>query len=275
MTQFNIIDFTKNLEADLQRIYKYVEHSFTGIPFYAEREDNLKHLLRSMHLKMIFALEALGQAKLMQLYLEEVKNCLDNPLEEVWDEEYDYPFNVLATIIAKYKNVINCQTRPVSDNDHKIDILELILENTGKIITDSRITASNEKDVENVLYDYLSTVYPDTVRQPVINQILKNYKPDCGIRSLKCAIEYKFIDSSEKMTKWLGELLDDIMGYRGSEQWNHFYAVVYITGHFRSKQQIEAELSEFGVSDNWKVFLIFGTTIVKEVRKRPGPKPKQ
>lgn len=56
-------------------------------------------------------------------------------------------------------------------------------------------------------------------------------------------------------------------GYAGSEDWKHFFAVVYMTDAFFTQQQIMAEFKHTKADDNWKPILVIG----KGARKKKVP----
>lgn len=135
---------------------------------------------------------------------------------------------------------------------------EGILINTPKIVKDRNIEPSNEAEVRKCVYDLLIHVFPDTVREASIIQGTKTYKPDIGIKSLKIAAEYKFADSADEVKKAIGGLYEDMRGYAGSEDWKHFFAVVYMTDAFFTQQQIMAEFKHTKADENWKPILVIG-----------------
>ncbi|MNC03191.1 hypothetical protein D3C75_505890 [compost metagenome] len=142
--------------------------------------------------------------------------------------------------------------------DERISQFESILINTPKIVKDRGIEPSNEAEVRKCVYDLLIHIFPDTVREIPIAQETKTYKPDLGVKSLKVAAEYKFADSAEEVKKAVGGLYEDMRGYAGSEDWKHFYAVVYITDAYFTPEQIMSEFNHTGTDDNWKPILVFG-----------------
>lgn len=135
---------------------------------------------------------------------------------------------------------------------------ESILQNTAKIVYDRKVTPSSEADVRKCVYDVLIYSFPDTVREIPICQVTKTYKPDIGIRSLKAAAEYKYAVSEDEAKKVIGGFYEDMRGYAGSEDWKHFYAVIYMTKPFFTLQQIQAEFSHVSADKNWSPILVYG-----------------
>jgi len=145
-------------------------------------------------------------------------------------------------------------------------LLESILQNTSKIVYDRDIEPSSEAEVRKCVYDILIHVFPDTVREIPIAQVTKTYKPDLGVRSLKTAVEYKYaVDEGEART-FIGGFYEDMRGYGGSEDWQHFYAVLYMTKPFFTLQQIQAEFKIIGADKNWTPILVHGDGRRKRAR---------
>lgn len=91
------------------------------------------------------------------------------------------------------------------------------------------------------MHSHLRFVFPDIAREIPISKPSKTYKPDFGIRSLRAAVEYKFVDSEKEARKTLGEVYEDIHGYSGSLDWTEVYFVMYQTGNYVTKHVIDAE----------------------------------
>lgn len=137
-------------------------------------------------------------------------------------------------------------------------LLQSILQNTPKIVYDRGINPSREAEVRKCVYDILIHVFPDTVKEVPIAQMTKTYKPDLGIRSLKTAVEYKYVVDEHEAKTFIGGFYEDMHGYAGSEDWNRFYAVLYMTKPFFTLQQIQAEFKIVGVAKNWIPILVHG-----------------
>lgn len=101
-------------------------------------------------------------------------------------------------------------------------------------------------------------VFPDSVREVPIPKVTKIYKADIGIRSIKSALEFKFVDSAQEAKTAIGGIYADVCGYERPEQWKYFYAVIYMTVHFFTQQQIEAEFQDSNITAKWKPILIYG-----------------
>lgn len=144
------------------------------------------------------------------------------------------------------------------DQIERRSMLEGILLNTPKIIFDRRIEPRNEAEVRKCVFDLLIHIFPDTVREMSIIQNTKTYRPDIGVKSLGTAVEYKYADTPEEVKHAVGGLYEDMRGYSGSKDWTFFYAVIYMTDHFFTQQQIMSEFKHTSADSNWKPLLVVG-----------------
>jgi hypothetical protein len=72
------------------------------------------------------------------------------------------------------------------------------------------------------------------------------------VRSLKAAVEYKFVTSEQEARSALGQIYEDIYGYAGSADWTRFCAVIYMTDAFLTQAQVDAEWQLTDVPHCWE-----------------------
>src|SRR4029077_18280040 len=111
-------------------------------------------------------------------------------------------------------------------------LLERLLRNTAVLVRKRSVQPKNEKEVRDVMHDYLEATFTEYRRDVKISGIIRDFKPDGGVRNLKAAIEYKFADSKEEVWKAMGGIFEDVSGYSGSLDWTRFYSVIYQTEAF-------------------------------------------
>ena len=111
--------------------------------------------------------------------------------------------------------------------------------------------------VQKIMHDYLRAFFTEYKRSVTIAGIVKDFRPDCGIRDLKAAIEFKFADSPDEVAKGLGGIFEDAGGYSGSLDWTRFYTVIYQTSAFESEDRIRSELTRAGLV-TWTGILVTG-----------------
>ena len=220
-------------------------------------QEKLISQIEALYTEIAFSLEAMNLPQLssdfragFERYRENAAVLLTTPLGDLFPPALVY----LADFVRPLATAIG--------RDHGATggllQLEQILRNTPKIIKDRRIDPKNEGEVRNAVYDVLACLYPDTARDVPIAKVNKRYKPDIGIRSLKAAIEYKFVDSEEDAHRAIGGIYEDVKGYAGSEDWKHFYAVFYMTDAFLTQEQVEAEFSLSTVEHSWQPIVVIG-----------------
>lgn len=165
--------------------------------------------------------------------------------------------------------------------NHLFDRLCEILRDTPLLLRRRSITPEREMDIQNCMHDYLRAFFPDFVLNPKICGSIRNFIPDCGIRTQRVAIEFKYVDSEEKVKIALTGILEDISGYSGSQDWNRFIAVIYQTAPFESEARFKEDLRRVKAS-GWIPILVHGerrgikrksvTSIVPGKPKRPKKK---
>ncbi len=233
--------------------------------FDAEKNFNQERLvetLENIKLKIDFAYEYLGLTKMSEKLEKEIEKYNNNFGELEYISFVSVLYSPVKWILAKHLNAltshIKIETESEYEHTNSILLLEQILRGTPKMLSDRQIEPTNEAEVRNEVYKILIHVFPDTVREIPISKISKTYKPDIGVKSLKSAIEYKFIDSESEAKLAIGGIFEDINGYEGSKDWTTFYAVIYMTDNFLTQDQVEAEFKLSNVPHHWKPIVVFG-----------------
>jgi len=284
--EFDFNVFYSSIQEDFSYVQKKIssleESAFAA---HRSREDdeldelNMKYTLERIKIKLSFAIEILGLQNLLQEFLSGFKKYeskltdleLISYIGVLYSPALDYLGNYKSAITSHIKIEEKDITNSIS-----IRLLEQILKGTPKLLADSKIVPSCEADVRAEIYKILIHVFPDTVREVPIAKLCKIFKPDIGIKSLKCAIEYKYVTSEEEAKKSIGGIYEDIQGYKGSEDWKTFYAVIYMTDNFYTQAQVEAEFKLSKVKHNWKPILVYGkgdrVKLLKKYNKKKAKK---
>lgn len=276
MKEFDFIEFNRKIQADIQDAQSVISdiehvelnrmyHNNHEFDYNAEHDFNKEHLtgiLTLIKLKLDFAFEILGLEKMLVSFDNDF-NKYENNLSELEFIPYVDVFYSPALLITKQylyalTSHIHIEENKEFEHTNSTILLEQILKGTPKILTDRNVDPSNEADVRNEVYKVLIHVFPDTVREIPIAKVSKTYKPDIGIKKIKSAIEYKFVDSEQEAKTAIGGIFEDIQGYEGSEDWTTFYAVIYMTDHFLTPFQIEEEFKLSKVPHKWKPIIVFG-----------------
>ncbi|MES2514056.1 MAG: hypothetical protein V4580_07915 [Bacteroidota bacterium] len=273
---FEIHIFKDNIDSDISNANEYVDRLHDSkmdalvsqleepeLTLHEEEEKHnetqLEYYLQSIELKLTFAFDYLKLEKLYQNFQVDLKKS-DNSDIISYYPYIGVIYSPKLTILRQYLNAITSViSQPVNEkNDVEIRLLERVLKGTPKIIHDNKLNPENENDIQKAVYNQLIHIFPDTVREFTLPNIAKNYKPDLGIRSLKIAIEYKFVDSELEAKKFSGEIFEDVHAYDGFEDWNVFYAVIYMTEAFMTQDQLEMEFKISKVPKNWKPIIVYG-----------------
>ncbi|MFM0549666.1 hypothetical protein P0D69_01680 [Paraburkholderia sediminicola] len=247
---------------------------------YDDEEHNMEVGHFAAHLKKIYVsmcllIESIGYKELLmdlKYGFKKYKNNLTTiVLIPYVGEYYSESLSYFWSYYENITRLFDFDTAGHSDTKERA-LLMSILQNTPKIVYDRNVTPESEADVRKCVYELLIHVFPDTVREVPISQVTKTYKPDIGIKSLKTAVEYKYAVSDEEAKKIIGGIYEDIKGYGGSEDWKHFYAVLYMTEPFYTPQQIQSEFNSVGVGKNWIPILVHGNGTRRTSKKSNVPK---
>jgi hypothetical protein len=284
MREFNFKEFHNNLQKDLldasnliSNIEKHVwaHMHYIGDEFddrspesiYYEEEntfnkERLVETLETIKLKIDFAYEYLSLTKMSNKLNSELEVYNGKFGELKYLSFVDIFYSPVKWILVKHLNTltshIKIDNESEYENTNSILLLEQILRGTPKMLFDRAINPINEKEVRDEVYKTLIHVFPDTVREIPIAKVSGTYKPDIGIKRLKCAIEYKFVNSQKETKIAIGGIFEDINGYEGSADWTTFYAVIYMTDNFITQDQVEAEFKLSKAPHSWKPIVVFG-----------------
>jgi hypothetical protein len=147
--------------------------------------------------------------------------------------------------------------------------LERILRETAMLVRRRGIIPKGELDVQAVMYDYLGAFFTEYTRNITIPKVIKNFKPDGGVRDLKAAIEFKYAVNDKEVADALSGIYEDMAGYAGSADWSRFYSVLYQTEPFVSENRFSKAISRGG-SYSWVPIVVTGSgnREAKSVKKR-------
>lgn len=272
MVDFDFKEFHKKLQEDFQYTDELVSE-WEGIGYRMAEEEvdlglkslrriQLEDSLQSIRLKLLFAYEYLGLLQMaarlnaeLAKYEGEFTDLALLPYIDVFGSPVQF---ILLRHLNALTSHIKIEDRDNYENTSSRGLLESILRNTPKMLTDRKVSPNNEAQVRAEVYHLLNLVFPDTVREIPIAKVSKTYKPDIGVKRLKSAIEYKFVTTKDEMKAAIEGIFADIKGYEGSLDWTTFYAVIYQTDHFMTQEQVEADFQLSKVPHHWKPIVVFG-----------------
>jgi hypothetical protein len=140
-------------------------------------------------------------------------------------------------------------------------LLRNILESTGYIIKETGTTPpKQETEVTNAVKIFCEVAFPGSrnPKKTSLQKKAKAYFPDILIPDLKCAIEYKYAESKEVLTRTIDEILIDVAGYNNDPHYKIFYAVFYVEPGVISKPIFWEIWEEKNFPQNWIAIFIEG-----------------
>ena len=140
--------------------------------------------------------------------------------------------------------------------------LEEMLEDTSALVHRRGAAPSNETELQKIMHDYLSACFSDFVFNPKIGGSIKSFIPDCGIRSINVAIEFKIAHTKEQAVKAYSGIVEDTAGYKGSKDWTRFFAVIYQARPFIPKSHMRSDMQRIKAA-TWTPILVNGETTRK------------
>jgi hypothetical protein len=265
VSSIDVSPVAANLEARarlVREILWQLEDPMAGVKDDYNLLDALEHYLEGLFVQVVIALEHFQLFRSRSELAASWQLCRRKGLREV-----DYrpdpgiveseAYNLLDAFIEG----IRClgPSRDASlDRQAALHELEALLERTAYSLQCRNITPAKETDVQHVMDDYLSFIYgADYHRQFTIPGVVKNFRPDSGVRSLGVAIEFKFVTSKAEFKTAISGLFEDAGGYRASNDWSKYYSVIYMTGAYGTREQAEAAFAGADMVD-WTPIVVTG-----------------
>ncbi|MCF3194403.1 hypothetical protein LRQ05_16365 [Pseudomonas bubulae] len=261
----------------LQDLSHHYDHRNDVNEDYDEEDLYFASKIERIHLSFCVLIESLGYSRLLKSFKSGYKIYADKPTACNTSRDGDY-YNKTLGYFWNFHKTISSMVNPATietDEQKQRAMLEVILKNTPKIVLDRHSTPNSESDVRNCVYDLLIHVFPDTKREVPIAQVSGTYKADIAIHPIKTAIEFKYAVTPEEAKKVIGGFYEDMHVYAGSEDWKHFYAVLYMAKPFFTTEQIQAEFGHVGADRNWSPILVHGEGTRNRSKAKLPPKPRK
>lgn len=138
--------------------------------------------------------------------------------------------------------------------------LQSILENTANIIADRGLDPKNETEINREIRKVVKYAFHGTVSSPKIPKLIKTYKPEFGVPSLKAAVEYKFAIDEDDVKRAFAGFYEDMHGYSNTTEYQTFFAVLYTTDRIISEKTMTAEFKGNLADMNWIPILVHGSS---------------
>lgn len=185
---------------------------------------------------------------------------------------YDYANIFVSPKLHRYESIFEVINELLEvDEDiiksYRLLDLERLLKNTGNIFFNENYKPKSENDIQKKMYNYIRSYFPSTVRESSLPKVTTTYKVDFSIRSLSTCVEFKYVTSKRQAKKIMGGLFEDIHAYAGYKDWTNFIAVIYMTEHFLTEEQISEMVKSCDVPDNWKFIITYGNGLRNNSQK--------
>jgi hypothetical protein len=225
-----------------------------------EPEAALPSVLNGLHETLLVVLEAAGLCESRQRLLEkwtyfEQQGGIG---KTDFDSQFDYleskPFDYLDRLIGSLRSLAGEGLQP--GDSYELAMLENMLRKTPVLVRKRGVDPKSEKEVRDVMHDYLGATFTEYRPDVTIPGVIRDFKPDGGVRNLKAAIEFKFADKPEEVARAVAGIFEDISGYSGSQDWTRVFSVIYQTDAFESEDRITSEMTRAGTK--WKTLLVTG-----------------
>ncbi len=226
---------------------------------FEDAEGALSYSLTRVYEIVLLTLEAGGLGDTRSRFLDKwaafVKKGFGKMDQISEDSLISEPLDYIESILVGLRAVVGEGLN--SAEAFELGKLLSILGKTGWILRKRKIVPSNEKDVRDVMHDYLDAFFSDYTKNVSIAKPIKTFKPDGGVIGLKAAIEFKYAGSEKEVKDRLGELYEDMIGYSGSADWTRCYTVMFQTDHFVADDRFHAAVSRGG-NTVWRPILVTG-----------------
>jgi hypothetical protein len=225
--------------------------------------------LEQMARMTLFALEHLNATGLAADLRAEIAACRKDKEGLVKlvsaSEEDDTLYSPVEQAIKGYAEAVASNFEFEYGYEFELNWLKKILQRTRSIMLFKGLdNPGSEANVRNAIYDFLRIMYSDVIRDAHIGQPGKTYKPDIGVKHLKAAVEYKYVANAEEVNTAVDGIFADLPAYRGSRDWQWFYAVIYMTDEHVPLPELEKRFED--LPHNWELIVVIGTG---ERKKKP------
>jgi hypothetical protein len=104
-----------------------------------------------------------------------------------FDQQFDYleskPFDYIDKLVNSVRILGSEGLAPKDAYD--LAMLETVLRKTPVLMHKRKIQPKSEKEIRDVMHDYLEAYFSEYKRSVTITGILRDFKPDSGVRNLK------------------------------------------------------------------------------------------
>jgi hypothetical protein len=239
---------------------------------YESPRDALKYFLEELHDVLLVVLEAANMPESRASFNNAWRGFVDDKglqhtIDDYQSERCESPaLTFLERMIQGLR--ISVSQAISSKEAWTLSRLEEMLRDSAALVHRRKAAPADEIELQYIMHDYLSACFADFTKNPSIGGTLKNFKPDCGIATVGAAIEFKIVHSQEQVSTAFSGVAEDTAGYKGSNDWTRFYAVIYQAKPFMLESHLRHDLRRIGAA-TWTPIVVNGPT---EDKKDPAKK---
>jgi hypothetical protein len=190
--------------------------------------------------------------------LQDREKVLASGFAEDAGEEYSKTLQILNNYFSPFAEFIE----NAEMEQHRLSgriYMEIILRNTAQILRFMSVQPTREEHVYNAVKIVLTSTFPKYLEPtfPFLKEA-KEYKPDILLPSLETAIEYKYAENEKELNKTIDQIMEDVRGYSEHHQYNHFYAVFYVTVGQVGQERFDVLWNSKKFPSNWHPIFIQG-----------------
>ncbi len=266
----NAVGSLERLLSQAKRALRQIErevfgdHGYGDAGGYENPRDAMKAFLEELHDVLLVVLEAADMPETRASLIKAWSGFIDGRGlgHTNNNQEYETCESPALTFLERIVQGLRMTTSETISSEEAWTLrrLEETLADTDTLVHRRGKAPANELELQDIMHDYLRVVFPGDFRpNPPIGGALKTFKPDCGIRSVGAAIEFKIVHTKDQVAVAFDGIAADVSGYRGSKDWTRFYAVFYQAQPFMSKSEVRSELKRIGAT-GWTPIVVNGPT---------------
>lgn len=240
----------------IQTSYRSEIEAIEGDEELDREQQVLEYFVKKAVREVRILCERLGLLQLLAAFQAECDSLGDEYSCFELDDEESEPYSPHLRLVYGYMRSIQGLLDPTHLGG--LDVFRTILENSAKIIAEAKLKPENEACVRAEIFKVLKYGFRQVEREIKTPKEFKTYQIDLGIRSLRAAAEYKFIDSEADAKAAMDGIYADMHGYGGTQDWSYFFAVLYQTGPFITQSKTDHEMQIVRADRSWSAIIVTG-----------------
>ncbi|MBY4639848.1 hypothetical protein K6L44_07575 [Gluconacetobacter entanii] len=215
----------------------------------------LAHALERLFIDLITLAERFKLPLIAQRILAYRASIKDLSSLEMWEPDF-WSSEIYITLDDYFECMVSMVDGKAISG---LGALQSILENTSNIIADRNLDPKNETEINREIRKVVKYAFHGTVSNTAIPKLIKTYKPEFGVPSLKAAVEYKFATDENEVKRAFAGFYEDMHGYSNTTDYQTFFAVLYTSDRLLNEKQMKAEFKGSLADMNWVPILVHGS----------------